>query len=406
MVESAVKSQQKGYWTEHSNIDMCRQGDVEIIGDWKKKHSIDDLKEMVVRKGYSAVTVSAGVPSFGHAALKKFSFKLTKEHCKPITTCCNHPCKIYIYHRGEAESSKEMAKTVKPKQEQPIDVEFVNGGVWTAYKNIDMCGQGDVEIIGEWQQKHSIDDLKRQVENKGYSAFAISPDSVSFRHAALKKFSYNLTPLECKPTSYECIIYIWNQFGSEDNAKSKHYEEERFNSHETISTKDSSNLNIRNGGVGCELVLVKAGSSRQAIFEDIELLRKGQIASGRLSNHKGLSLGKKTLKEGREVYPGNRPFRRIWSQWVTKDNKLAMNFQYVDQNYLFVEGHDLCLDVDCCKYDEGRKVSYMGEEDVFWKEHNVFMRTKMPGGNRDWILNKNGTISPKKNPQLVLGLGE
>lgn len=36
----------KFHWTVHENIDMCGQGDVEIIGDWKNKHSLDDLKKI------------------------------------------------------------------------------------------------------------------------------------------------------------------------------------------------------------------------------------------------------------------------------------------------------------------------------------------------------------------------
>lgn len=88
-----------GSWSEHSNIDMCGQGDVEIIGDWKATHSIEDLKRIVEQKGYSAITVSAGQPSFGHAALKKFSYQLRPSLCKPISTCCKHPCTIYIYNQ-------------------------------------------------------------------------------------------------------------------------------------------------------------------------------------------------------------------------------------------------------------------------------------------------------------------
>lgn len=86
----------KGTWAQYSNIDMCGQGDVEIIGDWKRTHSIDDLKCMVEERGYSAFTMSAGQPSFGHAALKRFPFELSQAHCKPISTCCHHPCTIYI----------------------------------------------------------------------------------------------------------------------------------------------------------------------------------------------------------------------------------------------------------------------------------------------------------------------
>jgi len=96
-----------GTWKQYSNIDMCNQGDVEIIHNWKKTHSIDDLKRIVEDKGYSAFTVSAGQPAFGHAALKKFNFALTKEHCKPITTCCRHPCTIYIY---TSDSSADLVE--------------------------------------------------------------------------------------------------------------------------------------------------------------------------------------------------------------------------------------------------------------------------------------------------------
>lgn len=86
-----------GYWMEYSNIDMCCQGDVEIVHDWRSRTSIEDLKKKVEECGYSAITVSDGTPSFGHAALKQFHFQLTPEHCKPISSCCRHPCKIYIY---------------------------------------------------------------------------------------------------------------------------------------------------------------------------------------------------------------------------------------------------------------------------------------------------------------------
>jgi len=84
-------------WEVYENIDMCRQGDVEIIWNWKATHSVDDLKRIVMTKNYSAFTISNGKPSFGHAALKSFRYNLTKEHCKPISTCCKHPCKIYIW---------------------------------------------------------------------------------------------------------------------------------------------------------------------------------------------------------------------------------------------------------------------------------------------------------------------
>ena len=100
-------------WSAHQNIDMCGQGDVEIIHNWRATHSIEDLQRIVEQKGYSAFTVSSGQPSFGHAALKKFPYQLTAGHCKPITTCCNHPCTIYIWSGGGA-AEDPAAEIYKP----------------------------------------------------------------------------------------------------------------------------------------------------------------------------------------------------------------------------------------------------------------------------------------------------
>lgn len=33
-----------GYWTEHENIDMCGQGDMELVHNWKENTSIEALK--------------------------------------------------------------------------------------------------------------------------------------------------------------------------------------------------------------------------------------------------------------------------------------------------------------------------------------------------------------------------
>jgi len=73
----APETTPSGKWVKYTNIDMCFQGDVEIIGDWKKAHTLASLKKIVEKKGYSAVCVG----SFGHAALKSFDYQLTKEHC-------------------------------------------------------------------------------------------------------------------------------------------------------------------------------------------------------------------------------------------------------------------------------------------------------------------------------------
>merc|ERR1740130_747438 len=56
-----------GTWSEHSNIDMCGQGDVRCIPEWKDFATLEDLKIIVEQNNLSAVTVSAGEPSFSHA---------------------------------------------------------------------------------------------------------------------------------------------------------------------------------------------------------------------------------------------------------------------------------------------------------------------------------------------------
>lgn len=100
-------SARSGKWLHYTNIDMCCQGDVEIIGDWKKQHTIESLKKIVENKGYSAVCVG----SFGHAALKSFDYQLTKEHCAPSRGYTND---LYIW----VPDGKD-AKPRKPVQASP-----------------------------------------------------------------------------------------------------------------------------------------------------------------------------------------------------------------------------------------------------------------------------------------------
>ena len=73
-----------------------------------------------------------------------------------------------------------------------------------------MAYQGDVEIIHNWREEHSVEDLQRIVERKGYSAISVG----SFDHAALKKFPYQLTAGHCEPSpGYSNTFYIWRGRG-------------------------------------------------------------------------------------------------------------------------------------------------------------------------------------------------
>merc|ERR1719453_1222393 len=125
---------------EYRNIDMCGQGDVEIVQNWRSRTSIEELKRKVEECGYSAITVSDGDPSFGHAALKQFQYQLTSEHCKPISTCCRHPCKIYIWTgKNKAEGGRAKGGTAAPDEATAAEGRQ-GGGTWQCLKNVDMCG--------------------------------------------------------------------------------------------------------------------------------------------------------------------------------------------------------------------------------------------------------------------------
>ena len=78
-----------------------------------------------------------------------------------------------------------------------------------------MTYQGNVEIIDNWRATHSIEDLQRIVEQKGYSAISVG----SFDHAALKKFPYQLTAGHCEPSpGYSNTFYIWGGRGGGSGA--------------------------------------------------------------------------------------------------------------------------------------------------------------------------------------------
>jgi len=109
--EAGPLDEEPDKWVVHEDIDMCGQGDVEIIPNWRATHSIDSLKKIVESKGYSAFTVSNGLPAFDFAALKSFDFDVKREHCKPISTCCNHPCKIFIW---TGKRSKDAGGNERP----------------------------------------------------------------------------------------------------------------------------------------------------------------------------------------------------------------------------------------------------------------------------------------------------
>ena len=180
-------------WKEHSNMDMCGQGDVEFIKNWRKTHTIQDLKIIAEEKGYSAISVGG----FDFAAFKKFDYQLTINHCKPSSGYSNS---IHIHTSSEKAKMAQKEKQFEEKRKN-------SSQGWQELVNMDMCGQGDVEILKNWRSNHSIDGLKQIAEEKGYSAFSVG----GFDFAAFKKFNYQLTADRCKPSrGYTNSIWIYN----------------------------------------------------------------------------------------------------------------------------------------------------------------------------------------------------
>ena len=70
-------------WVKVPGYDIAGQGDVHHIGQWSKKHSMDDLKNMVITKGWSGVTLGkAGTGAADNAWFKKVDWELTPDKTK------------------------------------------------------------------------------------------------------------------------------------------------------------------------------------------------------------------------------------------------------------------------------------------------------------------------------------
>jgi hypothetical protein len=63
-----------------------------------------------------------------------------------------------------------------------------------------------------------------------------------------------------------------------------------------------------------------------------------------------------------------------------------------DGNFIWLKGEDMVLDVAMWKYEAGNPVNFVGGGP-----------TEKSGGGRDWVINDDGTISPRHKQEFVLG---
>jgi len=94
---------------------------------------------------------------------------------------------------AESEASKQLEDAPPPR-----------GGVWVFYEDLDMADQGDVDVIENWEDHYSVEELKQVVEDQGYSAFVLKEGT-----AYIKNFEFQLTEDHCQPTDYPCVIHIF-----------------------------------------------------------------------------------------------------------------------------------------------------------------------------------------------------
>ena len=105
-------------WTRCVGMDIDGEGDVHQIEKWADKHTLAELKAMVVEKGWCGVTIANN----GTAYFKDVSYRLTKDKTRPS----KHVVAIHIY-----DDNSEPNK--------------LDGGKWTFVKGMDIAGQGDAE---------------------------------------------------------------------------------------------------------------------------------------------------------------------------------------------------------------------------------------------------------------------
>ena len=246
-------------------------------------------------------------------------------------------------------------------------------------EDIDMAYQGDVEIIHNWREEHSIEDLQRLVERKGYSAISVG----SFDHAALKKFPYQLTAGHCEPSpGYSNTLYIWDGRGG-GGKNWDGFEDDESGALGIISSVQPRIIDSR-------LVLVRRGSPNVLRFDHWQALQAGGAAPLTChASHPGNGIGK--------MYPEERRFE----EWRYTESKCvaaqdACSVQLVQGKFLKRVDANLVLDVAFWKFHEGTAVNWVGggSDD----------RTYLHGGGRDFRVNSDGSICLVNHPELCLGV--
>jgi len=158
---------------------------------------------------------------------------------------------------------------------------------------------------------------------------------------------------------------------------------------ESLPAPPTSNLKPYTGP-SRRLVLVNKGDRDQCVFSHASNLSRGEDVDLTLSSHPGLVIGRQYGDEKR-----HGPWRYI--EAGIKRNVQPVRARYIDRNYIKLTDADLVFDVSFWKMETGNTVNFVGGT-------NRKDKTKLGGGGRDWVINSDGTISPKHQRHLALGV--
>ena len=368
--------------------DVCHgavQGDIQIIPDWKKSHTVDQLKAIVEHNGYSAVCV-AGNNEFDFAAIKSFDYQLTAERCKPSS---GYTCTIWIYQRP---------KGVKPKPQMPPMVLTSRGSYNECrFKEATMVAlKSGQEALLSLESHPGYAIGKKYTQERRYEAWryiesqAVPEDEgitvrledgafIALNGGADLVFDVSFWKMEINNTVN--FVGGTNQ-GKERTKLGGGGRDFVLNDDATISPKNAPQLCLGLRSEMPKMVLTAKSDSNACVFEAFP-------STMRLRSHPGFGVGFKYSEERRAG-----PWRYIESELVAATDAVHAEW---DGDFVMISGHDLCLDVAFWKMEEGNVVNFVGGT-------GCCTPTKMGGGGRDWVANKDGTISAKHHPHLVLGL--
>ena len=362
-----------------------------------------------------------------------------------------------------ADASKQVTDSAK-KAAAAVGVDLEEPDVkrgWSIHKNIDTPKGNDAETIHNWKDEYSLEDLMTMVETKGYSAICVQAKSP---HAILKKVSYQLTPDNCeKSEGYKNDLYIYcscidsgmvlvkrgdkgmlrfdrapmmkvNGGEVRFSCKLSHpgigigkaYDEEkthgewRYIESMCVGAKESCKVKLvqkekEGEGLNGHYFSFTTGKSPKKVVESFEArVNAPGILGSPLGGGKGDKLtvyrdgkaGEQFKIQGEELHGatvgklGAVPPKGYGRDIVWENGYTWRKAPPPGGPFIKLSGADLVLSVPLVsgKPKEGTPVVWSGGE----SDERTYLAT--PGGNRDWEVNEDGSISSLKHPDLCLGV--